>query len=138
MAHIRIAFFLSAFLFLFSCSSEKSPIQKELAKADVIRVQFLQPGTQFVEATHIVLHNESEQLSFWRNAITDRNTEQTKCSTDGKIIFYEEDKVLLETEFKLQEGCNNVSFVYQDKLYFRELSNEALAWLKEKNVEYRK
>lgn len=113
-------------------------LRKDLESATEVRIQFLEKGTTNVIMNYEVLPGETEELSLWRNAITRRNTKHTKCSPGGKIIFYKKAEILLEADFQLEEGCMNASFVYRNTLYFKKLSDEAIAWLEEKDKEYRK
>jgi hypothetical protein len=117
---------ISSLYLLIACSSVN--LRQELAGTDTIEVIFYNPNGQAADTVWV-----RDKSHIWQllKGIENKDIPPLKCGYQGKLNFRKSRvKVLiLEAEFNLMPDCAYISFLYQNKLYARELNSDGVAFL---------
>lgn len=107
---------------------QQGEVEKELVKADALRIEFFDNGNRD-SIDRIFTTNDRTAIEKLARFADGKAANPVKCSYDGMIYFLKDTVKLFEVEFNRQPECNHFSFMYQGKLLTTKMSNEALAFL---------
>lgn len=104
-------------------------IQKE---ADEMEILFYVREKGSTNPAPVVLHgrNPVDKISSFISAIEPTATD---CGYDGVLKYMHNGKVLLDVEFALADSCSYVAFVLNNKINYRKLTPEGIAYLRHLN-----
>ncbi len=117
--------FLSSFLLIVSCGTKHSTIKEYVKNADSASVAFFEKGDS---SSQIVIRDKPsiKKLSSYMNG---KSIEPKKCVEDGSIWFYETGKKKMQVDFTLNGENNSFSYMMNDKIYVRLMSDDATKYL---------
>lgn len=116
-------FFLSA---LVSCN--QFWISGILKRADEAQIQFYKKDSTD-KTISIITIIDKEELEKVESFISDKEVIPLKCGYDGTIRFKSKGETLIDTEFNLQADCRHIAFVLNNKVQYRELTDEGFKYL---------
>ena len=125
----KIAIYLILFIGLTSCNTSVDLVHT-LAGADTMLIVFYHSQNQQTQDT-ITIHDKGLIKTMIRQ-ISEKDTNNYKCAYDGKLIFQKArvKRHLMDMEFSISPDCRSVSFKWEGKLYFRELSQVGVGDMK--------
>ena len=115
-------------VFLFSCSN-KSEVSKILSGSDSLVITFNSPDSDSVINT--VSSTEKKAIRKLSRFLDGKESKLYKCGFDGNMIFFKQGEILLPVIFKYSvAGCSTFMYELDNKVVSREMSNEAMNFLK--------
>ena len=115
-------------VFLFSCGN-KSAIHKKLNGADSLVITFNAPDSDSI--INIVSSTEKKAIRKLSGFLNGKETKLYKCGFDGNMVFFKQGQMILPVVFKYSDaGCRSFMYELDNKTISREMSNEAVSFLK--------
>lgn len=120
-----VNFFLVSLFFLLSCGVKHITAEDYIKNTDSASISFYDKGDS---ATQIILRDKAsiEKLG---NYIDGRGIEPQKCANNGSIWFYKSGKKKMQVDFSLNDGCTFFSYMMNDKLFSKSMSEDANKFL---------
>ena len=110
--------------------SGKTETGKEGSKKDVLAV--LEASTlvniAFGSGEKFVVQKPRE-LAICKQLITEERAAAYKCGYDGKLVFFDGDKILLEAEFNLGEKCRHIAYMFDGNFKTRIMDDAGIRFL---------
>ncbi|HSU28508.1 MAG TPA: hypothetical protein VLJ68_09020 [Chitinophagaceae bacterium] len=102
---------------LAATSCKQSAVEKKLSGCDSLQINFNDKSVATTEKTAI-----KKLVGF----LDGKKTEQFKCGYDGKLLFYKDNAVLMDVDFKFTEpGCMHFLYTMEGQLISTKLNGEA-------------
>lgn len=120
-------FFLAVTL-LFTVSCNQFWISGILDRADEAEIQFYSKDSTDNNLS-VIRITDADELKKIETFISEKESKQFKCGYDGTIRFKSNGQILIDTEFNLQPDCRHIAFVLNNKVQFRELTEEGEKYL---------
>ena len=115
-------------VFLISCGN-KSTVSKKLTGTDSLVITFNVPDSDSIIKT--VSSTEKKAIRKLSGFLDGKESNLHKCGFDGNMIFYKQGQMLLPVVFKFSDpGCRGFMYDSDNKVMSREMSNEAMNFLK--------
>ena len=110
--------------FLNSCT-QKTPLQKLIHDADVVKVFIYSPSG------NTIVHyetNDIEKINQWTGFIDESSKVAGSCDYEGKLIFkaYEDSTIMI---FSLKVGCRQVAYTINDTSFVKSLTPQGISFL---------
>ncbi len=124
----KIQFVICCLLFTFITSCNQFWITGILSRADEAQIQFYNKDSTD-KSISIVTIVDKEELEKIESFVSDKEAKPLKCGYDGTIRFKSKGETLIDTEFNLQPDCRHIAFVLNNKVQYRELTDEGYKYL---------
>jgi hypothetical protein len=109
-----------------SCGDKHSSIRDYLKNADSASIAFFYEGDRTVQ----IIIRDKISLEKLCEMIDGKSLDPLKCSETGSIWFYEGGKKKMQVDFSINPECNNFSYMMNDKLYSKIMTDEASEYIK--------
>ncbi len=111
-------FICLAIILMFAASScKQSAVEKKLSGCDSLQINFNDKSVATTERSAI------KKLAGFLDG---KKTEKFKCGYDGKLLFYKDNAVLMDVDFKFSEtGCMHFLYTMDGQLISTKLNGEA-------------
>lgn len=118
-------FLVSICILFFTSCSKQSDLHQLIQESDVVKVYISSGST--IPMVHYET-NDIDKIQKWWNYIDEKSNATGDCNYEGKLIFkvYEDSTEML---FSLQEGCEQVSYKFNDTLFVKKLTTEGISFL---------
>jgi hypothetical protein len=121
----KLTIIFSLAIIFSGCSSKNNSVREYVKNADSASIAFYASSDS---SSRIVIKDKST-IKKLGEYIDGKPMQPGKCSDSGSIWFYEGTRKKMQVDFSLNSGCNYFSYMMNDKIYAKTMSEDATQYL---------